>query len=152
MYTQQVYNRNKCSETTLSRTAEDYLRIMYTLEKRYGRIRVKDIAIHLGVRPSSVIDYLKRLSQEGLIEYKPGSRIKFTEEGRRKAEEIYSRHNVIKELLILIGVPPDIAEKDACNMEHGLHKETLEKIVSFIKHCRRRMNKDQERPARSQPL
>ncbi len=121
----------------LSPTAEDYLEVMFVLEKEHGRIRVKDIAARLGVRPSSVIDYLKRLTQEGLVEYRPGSRIKLTGKGREIAEEIYRRHQIIKEFLILLGVPPDIAEKDACYIEHGLHRETLDKIIEFIEKCRR---------------
>ena len=121
----------------LSPTAEDYLEVMLVLEKEHGRIRVKDIAARLGVRPSSVIDYLKRLTHEGLVEYRPGSRIKLTSKGREIAEEIYRRHQIIKEFLILLGVPPDIAEKDACYIEHGLHKETLDKIIEFIEKCRR---------------
>ncbi len=121
----------------LSPTAEDYLKVMLVLEKEHGRIRVKDIAARLGVRPSSVIDYLKRLTQEGLVEYRPGSRIKLTSKGREIAEEIYRRHQIIKEFLTLLGVPPDIAEKDACYIEHGLHKETLDKIIEFIEKCRK---------------
>ncbi len=125
-----------CRDIVLSRTAEDYLKTMYILEKEYGRIRIKDIASRLGVKPSSVIEYLKKLAQEGFVDYKPGSKVKLTDLGRSRAKEIYRRHVVIKEFLMLIGVPPDIAEKDACQIEHGLHRETLERIIDFIKQCR----------------
>ena len=121
----------------LSKTAEDYLEVMYVLEKRYGRIRIKDIADRLGVKPSSVIEYLKRLDSEGLVSYKPGSRARLTDKGRDLAERIYGRHKIIKEFLVLIGVPEDIADKDACYIEHGIHPITLEKVIEFIKRLRK---------------
>jgi len=121
----------------LSKTAEDYLEVMYVLEKTYGRIRIKDIADRLGVKPSSVIEYLKRLDSEGLVSYKPGSRAKLTDKGKRLAEKIYKRHVIIKEFLVLLGVPEDIADKDACYIEHGIHPITLEKVIEFIKRIKK---------------
>ena len=121
----------------LSKTAEDYLEVMYVLEKTYGRIRIKDIADRLGVKPSSVIEYLKRLDSEGFVSYKPGSRAKLTDTGRRLAEKIYKRHVIIKEFLVLLGVPEDVADKDACYIEHGIHPITLEKVIEFIKRIKK---------------
>ncbi len=135
MYIPIVSHKKGGKDPLLTRTAEDYLEVMYVLEKQYGRIRIKDIAERLGVKPSSVIEYLKRLDSEGLVEYKPGSRAKLTSRGRRIAEKIYERHRIIKEFLVLIGVPEDIADKDACYIEHGIHPITLEKFLEFIKRC-----------------
>lgn len=121
----------------LSKTAEDYLEVMYVLEKKYGRIRIKDIADRLGVKPSSVIEYLKRLDEEGLVFYRPGSRAKLTDKGKRLANKIHRRHETIKEFLMILGVPEDIADKDACYIEHGIHPITLEKFIEFIKRIRK---------------
>ncbi len=121
----------------LSKTAEDYLEVMYVLERRYGRIRIKDIADRLGVKPSSVIEYLKRLDSEGLVSYKPGTRAKLTDKGKRLAEKIYERHEIIKKFLILLGVPEEIADKDACYIEHGIHPITLEKVIEFVKRIKK---------------
>jgi len=139
MYISISPRREKKEKTVheLSKTAEDYLEVMYVLEKQYGRIRIKDIADRLGVRPSSVIEYLKRLDNEGLVSYKPGSRARLTDKGKRLAEKIYKRHEIIKEFLILLGVPDDIADKDACYIEHGIHPITLEKVIEFIKRIRK---------------
>ena len=138
---------------TRSHREEEYLEAMYLLKMKKGIIRVKDLAKLLKVKPSSVVEYLDKLHKKGLVHYEKHELISLTEKGIQLAEKIYKKHLALKEfLMLLLKIPEDIAEKDACNMEHGLHKETLEKIVSFIKHCRRRMNKDQERPARSQPL
>ncbi|MCD6487931.1 MAG: metal-dependent transcriptional regulator [Desulfurococcales archaeon] len=112
---------------------------MYALQREYGRIRIKDIAERLNVKPSSVIEYLRRLMDMGYVIYKPGTRIRLTEKGKKVGEAIYQKHLVIKEFLILLGVPEDIAETDACYIEHGIHKITLEKITNFIKKCREKI-------------
>ena len=122
--------------TELSKRAQDYIEVMYALQREYGRIRIKDIAERLNVKPSSVIEYLRRLMDMGYVIYKPGTRIRLTEKGKKVGEAIYQKHLVIKEFLILLGVPENIAEIDACYIEHGIHKITLEKITNFIKKCR----------------
>ncbi len=132
---------DKEPKDALSKTAEDYLEVMYVLEKTYGRIRIKDIAERLGIKPSSVIEYLKRLTAEGLVYYKPGTRARLTDKGRKIAEKIYERHKILKEFLVLIGVPEEIADMDACYIEHGIHPETLKKIVEFIKKCHDQITK-----------
>lgn len=125
--------------TELSKRAQDYIEVMYALQREYGRIRIKDIAERLNVKPSSVIEYLRRLMDMGYVIYKPGTRIRLTEKGKKVGEAIYQKHLVIKEFLILLGVPEDIAETDACYIEHGIHKITLEKITNFIKKCREKI-------------
>ncbi|WFO76400.1 metal-dependent transcriptional regulator [Desulfurococcaceae archaeon MEX13E-LK6-19] len=116
----------------VSARTEDYLKCIYFLEITYGRARVKDLSLRLGIRPSSVIDYLKRLSREGYITYKPGGKIKLTDKGREIASRVYEKHLLIKEFLLSLGVPEDIAEQDACYIEHGIHETTLQKIREFL--------------------
>lgn len=48
-----------------------------------------------------------------------------TEEGRKVAENIYERHQVLSKMLTDIGVSKDVAEKDACRMEHGISEESF---------------------------
>lgn len=117
----------------ISARTEDYLKCIYFLELTQGRARVKDLSIKLGIKPSSVIDYLKRLDREGLIKYKPGGKIKLTEKGLKIARRVYEKHVIIKKFLIEIGVPEDIAEQDACRIEHGIHEKTLQKIREFLR-------------------
>ena len=116
-----------------SKRGEDYLKVMLILEKEKGYIRITDLAQRLGVKPASVVEYLEKLAIKGLVEYEKRERIKLTEEGRRLAEKIYRRHIAIRDFLkkILI-IPEDIAEKDACYIEHGLSNETMDRIVQFL--------------------
>jgi len=121
----------------VSKREEEYLETMYLLYKNKGVIRVKDIAKRMRVRPPSVIDALKKLSSKGLVEYEKYDRILLTEEGRRIAEDIYAKHKFLTEFFVeILGIPPEIAEADACQFEHYVHDETVERMRKFAQFIR----------------
>lgn len=121
-----------------SKREEEYLEAMYILIKNKGVIRVKDLSRILNVKPASVVEYLDKLASKGLIRYEKYGSITFTKEGLEIAEEIYRRHVALKEFLTLIlGVPKDIAEKDACYIEHGIHDETLDRLVKLVEYFKK---------------
>jgi len=118
----------------LSKREEEYLEAMYILFLKKKSIRVKDLARLLNVKPASVVDFLKRLKKRGLIAYEKYDMIALTPDGEKIAQEIYERHKIIKRFLIdILGVPEEIAEEDACYIEHGIHEETFSKIAEFVK-------------------
>lgn len=103
------------------------------LLERKKVVRVKDLAEILGVKPASVVNFLDRLRDKELVSYEKYGAILLTETGRRIAQRIYEKHATLKEFLRdILKVPEDIAEKDACYIEHGIHEETLDRIVKFI--------------------
>ena len=51
-----------------------------------------------------------------------------TELGRDMAEKIYERHCFFTHQLISVGVNPQIAEVDACRMEHAVSDESFQKL------------------------
>ncbi|AEM39168.1 iron (metal) dependent repressor, DtxR family [Pyrolobus fumarii 1A] len=116
----------------LNRREEEYLEAMLFLEKSKGKIRVKDLAERLGVKPPTVVEFLEKLAKKGLVDYKKHSGVSLTPLGRRVAEEVYKRHLAIKKFLMMLGVPEDIAERDACYIEHGISDESLRLITLFI--------------------
>ena len=116
----------------LSRREEEYLEAMLILEKRKGRIRIKDLAEMLGVKPPTVVEFLEKLAAKGLVEYRKYYGVRLTEEGRRLAEEVLRRHEAIKRFLVMLGVPEDVAERDACYIEHGISDESLRLMTLFI--------------------
>ena len=122
----------------LTRSLEDYVRAIYVLRKRKRVVRVKDIALFLNVKPSSVTNSLKKLANAGLVDYEKREYVDLTEEGLRVAEELSERYRNIKDFLVrVLGVPEDIAEVDACSMEHYLHPETAERLKRFIEFINR---------------
>jgi len=74
-------------------------------------------------------------------------KIFLTKQGTEKAKAILRRHEAIKEILIKSGTPEDIAELDACKMEHFLHTETLEALMNSLFDP-----KEKERHNKKQPI
>jgi len=110
---------------------EEYLEVIYVLSLK-GRPRVREIARRLCIKPSSVVEFLRKLANEGYIVYEKGGLIELTEKGYSIARDIFQRHELLVSFLESIGVPREIAEEDACRMEHILHPETIEKIREFL--------------------
>ena len=109
----------------LSRSMEDYLEAIYVLSREKGYARVMEIARALGVKPPSVTQMVRKMSEKGLVTFKRYGRIMLTEVGESVARRIIGRHRLLKAFLTALGVSNSVAEEDACAMEHVLHDETV---------------------------
>ncbi|MDE8740166.1 iron dependent repressor, metal binding and dimerization domain protein, partial [Escherichia coli] len=74
---------------------------------------------------------LKRLASVGLIEMIPWRGVFLTAEGERLAQESRERHQIVENFLLMLGISPEIARRDAEGMEHHVSKETLEAFSRF---------------------
>lgn len=119
----------------LTRNIEDYLEAIYNLIQVQGFAQTKEIAENLHITSPSVSGMLKKLKQIGFINYQKYSPVTLTPKGEQIAKKVQEEHTTIKCLLELLGIPKNIADQDACTMEHNLHKTTiihLKKFVNFI--------------------
>ena len=112
----------------LTSSMEDYLEAVFMLQKQNGYARCTDIAEHLGVKKPSVSRAIKELEKKGYLVREDSGVLSFTIFGLQAAKEIYERHCFFTERLIAAGVEPDIAEADACRMEHGISDESFVKL------------------------
>lgn len=114
------------------------MELLYSLQKKGERVHTNDVANALGINPASVTEVFHKLCDEGYIDYERYGGVTLTDKGRKVARETQKRHDALKEFLLLLGVKEDVAEKDACEMEHILHTSTMDMIVKFvevIRHC-----------------
>lgn len=121
------------------KTIEDYVELVYDLQKGKKRVHTNDIASALDINPASVTEIFQKLSEEGYVDYEKYSGAKLTEKGKRVARETKKRHDTLKEFLLILGIDKKTAEEDACEMEHILHPDTMNTIIKFvevIKHCK----------------
>jgi len=114
--------------SNLSRKAEDYLEAIYRVATEKGYARTKDVALELGVQPSTVVEMFRKLHSFGLIEYRKYEGVVLRPEGEKIGRSVHLRHETLKEFLLLLKIPERIAETDACFMEHELHPETIQQI------------------------
>jgi len=117
----------------LSERVEDYLEAIYNLHNTKGYVRVKDVASTLSVKCPSVTEMLRKLVTLRLIIYEKYGGIMLTEKGAEIASVIKDRHDTLVKLLTLAGVSDDIANRDACIMEHHLSPGTLEHLKKLVK-------------------
>lgn len=114
---------------------EDYLEAIYLLQKEKGVARVRDLSRILCVKPSTVVEHLEKLSRNGLILYEKREYIRLTEKGMELAEKIYEYHRVIRRFLReILMLPQEIAEEDACYIEHGVHRDTINRLKLFLEY------------------
>lgn len=116
----------------IHQSAEDYLETILVLQKRLGTVRSIDIANELNYSKPSVSIAMKKLRESGYITTNPDGSIILEEKGMAVAKEVLGRHLTLIDLFLHLGVPQDIAEDDACRVEHILHAETVEKIRAFL--------------------
>ena len=72
------------------------------------------------------------LRKRGCIAVDENGYISLTEEGSRTAKKILERHRVLTSFLEKIGVSPDVADDDACKIEHVISDEAFERIKTYI--------------------
>ncbi len=118
----------------MTQSLEDYLETIFILcgEKKFTRI--KEISDRMSVSKPSVIQAIKELKQTNLIIQEPYGYIELTNDGIKKAKEIFKKHNVLKKFLKdILGVSDEVAEKDACRIEHIISDETFNRIFNFMR-------------------
>ncbi len=112
---------------------EDYLEVIYELIQLKGYATTVDISNYLSVSSPSVTKMLQRLNESGHVNYEKYRGITLTEAGTTIAKSMHERHGILAEFLVMIGVDPETANRDAEGIEHHLHPETLKKLEEFIK-------------------
>lgn len=118
------------------KTVEEYIETIDALERREGRAQTGMIAQEIDVRPPSVTEMLRKLEKNGLIEYKSYSGAILTPTGRRLACDLQKKHRTVASFLEMLGVDHDIAEADACQIEHHVSSETAERLRLFVEYLR----------------
>ncbi len=117
----------------LLESGEMYLETILILQNKNGAVRSLDIAEYMGFSKPSVSRATGILRGGGYILTDADGFITLTESGRARAEKIYERHTVLTEMLIGLGVPPEIAALDACKIEHDLSDETFNAIKKNVR-------------------
>lgn len=112
---------------------ERYLDVIYEIEAAGGEVRVKDIASALEVSYPSVSEMVDRLVTDGLVTHDKYQNISLTSRGRRIGKGLDEKHEVIKRFFAnVLGVDEKVADKDACEIEHVISNESLDRLVRYL--------------------
>lgn len=125
----------------LTASLEDYLEAILRLSQVRRVVRVRDIARALGVTPASATGAVEQLKQRGLVSHEKYEDVVLTERGETLAAGVAQRHEELRSFFqdVLL-LAPDMAEAEACALEHSISQVTLERLRGFlasIRQCRR---------------
>lgn len=99
-YTLKGYKLKERNDITES--MEDYIEMIYRKVKNKSDITVKEIAIFLNVKASSVSKMANRLKELNLIEFEKYGKIKLNKNGINLGKYLLWRHNILKKFFKLI--------------------------------------------------
>jgi DtxR family transcriptional regulator, Mn-dependent transcriptional regulator len=123
----------------VSTTMEDYLEAIAQLVDEKGVARVRDISAALSVHKTTVTAALRSLSEKQLVNYSAYEAATLTPEGRRIAEDVMRRHKIVREFFEqILGLDHEVADANACRIEHVLDSEVMERLARFaeyVKEC-----------------
>jgi len=131
--------------TQISSSMKDYLSTIYFLSKEKEEnsksgngqeqpiIRVKDIATALGVAPPSVVEYVQRLRDQGVVEVYPRKGVSLTKEGIKEAKILANRYKIVQCFFAnILHVDKEIADSQANTIEHLMAPIVIKQLYNHI--------------------
>ena len=114
---------------------EDYLEAIYNLNTEKGFVSAADISDKLGVKPPTVSSMIANLAKKGYLEHEKYRGMRLTASGEKVAKSVIKRHQVISELITMLGVDDQTAYVDTEGIEHHVHPSTLrrfERLADYL--------------------
>lgn len=115
----------------LQESGEMYLESILVLSKK-GNVRSIDVCEYMGFSKPSVSRAVGLLKSGGYIAVDKDGFITLTDSGLERANTIYERHKLLTTFLTAIGVSKDVADSDACKIEHAISDETFHAMKKHV--------------------
>lgn len=117
------------------KSTQDYLKAIYNLAKNGDLVNTTEISHKLDVAPASVTEMLKKLAEDGYVNYSPYHGSTLTEKGLQEAQKVSRKHRLLEKFLSdVLHIGKDKVHTQACQMEHSLSDEAEESLCRFLKH------------------
>ncbi len=118
----------------LNHTHAHYLMAIHTISEEQGYVRSVDLAKHCKKTKGAVSMAIKTLTQKNLVIKDPNKHLKLTERGKRITTQYLGAKMALYHFFTkVLKVPPHVASKDACSIEHHLSPQTVDELVRFCK-------------------
>ena len=86
-------------------------------------VRAIDVGERLGFTKPSVSRAMSILKKDGYVNVDADGAITLTETGLAIAKTMYTRHTVLSQMLMELGVDEETATEDACRIEHVISRK-----------------------------
>lgn len=111
---------------------EDYIEQIYILIDEKGYARVSDIAEALSVHPSSVTKMVQKLDKDEYLIYEKYRGLILTPKGKKIGKRLVYRHELLEQLLKIIGVKEENIYHDVEGIEHHLSWDSIDRIGDLV--------------------
>ncbi len=111
---------------------EDYIERIYNLIEDKGYARVSDIAESLSVHPSSVTKMVQKLDKDEYLVYEKYRGLILTPKGKKIGKRLVYRHELLEQLLRIIGVKEENIYEDVEGIEHHLSWDSIDRIGDLV--------------------
>jgi DtxR family Mn-dependent transcriptional regulator len=112
------------TESRPTPTIEDYLAIIYVMERDEGEVIAARLAESLEVAPPTVTVTLKRMERDGWVATEQGKGIHLTDKGCEAASSVIRRHMLTEWMLArMLKVPWSQVHVEADQIEHTISDE-----------------------------
>lgn len=118
----------------VSMSHEDYLEAIVMLGGSQTQpVRSVDIATKMGVSKASVSKAVTSLKNSGMLEQPYYGDITLTEDGYKYGCTVLKRHEMLTRFLVeKVGLSEEVAEDEACQMEHAISDESFKKWLAYF--------------------
>jgi len=118
----------------MSASTEEYLEALYNLTQDNKTAGTSEISKRLKIAPASVTEMLKKLSEDGLVNYSPYQGVTLTEKGMKIAAKMTRKHRLLERFLHdILKIDNNKVHDEACEMEHALSDETERALCLTLK-------------------
>ncbi|WP_079509481.1 transcriptional regulator MntR [Mesobacillus jeotgali] len=111
---------------------EDYIEQIFILIEQKGYARVVDIAEALSVHPSSVTKMVQKLDKDQFVVYEKYRGLVLTPKGYKTGKRLVYRHELLEQLLKVIGVKEENIYNDVEGIEHHLSWDAIDRIGDLV--------------------
>ena len=114
---------------------EMYLKAIWHIKERGEEVKISTIAKMLNVRQPSVVQMLKKLNGQNLVNYNKAG-VTLTEDGERIGASMM-RNSRLLEVLMDSALKVEIDEEMVCGIEHHMNKQFTDALCTMLKHPRK---------------
>ncbi len=119
--------------TVHSQVIEEYLLILYELDRAGEKAKSITLASRLDTSPPTVHATISRMQRDGIVKITKSKEITLTKEGKKLADNIAYRHNLAEYFLCnTLGIPWYEVHKHAHLLEHAMTPTVVKKLAEFL--------------------
>lgn len=114
---------------------EMYLKAIWHIKEKNEPVKISTIAKMLNVRQPSVVQMLKKLNEQNLVNYNKAG-VTLTQEGERIGASMM-RNSRLLEVLMDSALKVEINEEMVCGIEHHMNRQFTDALCTMLKHPRK---------------